>query len=260
MPDEPAARPAAGDPADTPAGSQAPPGRPVEQRLNGPGAGLMNAVRRAREGEPPPATSGPSRSLTFPSWWRTASTPPCSLPSRPGGSGSRFGPPPIPRLPVATGAASPSAASRRAWPEHAPRTSSAASKVSDQPAFAPAASVIAGACHASGLVAVSPRQSRAWRRSCSPSGVRVPALRWRGFAVDEGSTAGVFEPGELRVEDAWPEAECLGGRRSGSPDRPAASRRAPAGCARRSRIAAPTRHPYRSPWKARRHGPAGCRR
>ena len=45
----------AGDAADTPAGSQAPPGGPAAQRLNGPGAGtrLMNAVRRAREAGTP---------------------------------------------------------------------------------------------------------------------------------------------------------------------------------------------------------------
>ena len=29
--------------------------------------------------------------------------------------------------------------------------------------------------------------------------------------MDEASAAGVLEPGELGVEAAWPEAECLGG-------------------------------------------------
>jgi hypothetical protein len=29
--------------------------------------------------------------------------------------------------------------------------------------------------------------------------------------VDAGSTAGVFEPGDLSLEDALPEAQCLGG-------------------------------------------------
>ena len=32
-----------------------------------------------------------------------------------------------------------------------------------------------------------------------------------GAVVDAGSTAGVFEPGDLSVEDALPEAQCLGG-------------------------------------------------
>jgi hypothetical protein len=40
--------------------------------------------------------------------------------------------------------------------------------------------------------------------------VSVPAPGERA-AVDAGSTAGVFEPGDLSVEDALPEAQCLGG-------------------------------------------------